>query len=172
VSSEGESRVSGLDFWDDETSVGVGLAFFLTTTPLSDFLASFFAADRGGWAKGFVLEPSPEPGMGGGLFKLLARAATALAQCWLRWKRAESVNSLFKLFELFTVLFPTLAFFSLLALSYRIEELNLVLFQRPKLIRWIESGSETGDAKGVGENLVCSSPPIPPALLSAQGVSR
>lgn len=66
------------DLEDSEESIGIGLGFFLTTTPLRDFLTSFFGADRGGRDGGFGLEAWPEPGMGGGLLRLLARAATAL----------------------------------------------------------------------------------------------
>ena len=63
------------DLLEVSSDKGANLVFFLTTTPLRDFL---LAVALGGWGGTFGFEIFPEPGIGGGLFRLLARAATAL----------------------------------------------------------------------------------------------
>ena len=55
------------------------VAFFLTRTPLSDFLASFFAGAGAGFVFGGALFPAVLVApIGGGLLAAVSRAATAL----------------------------------------------------------------------------------------------
>ena len=98
------------------------VAFFFTRTPLSDFLASFFAGAGAGFAFGGALLPAVLVApIGGGLLAAVSRAATAL--CMWNEYRISSVSSretsarvhpLPKVFELLALhLLPEALFFAL-----------------------------------------------------------
>lgn len=113
-----------------------GFDFFLTTTPFSDFLRSFFPlvgtiflglAGIGCGGGAFVAVPTV------GLLAAVSRAATALRELSIT-TAAMTANTLSEILELFPIHLLAEAFFLALFLKHGVEEEHFVFFQCAELV--------------------------------------
>lgn len=106
----------------------IGLAFFFTNTPLSDFLTSFVVRGVDSRGLGLVDVGEVDSELTGGGFAAFSLAATALRPMFDSCKsRMEVDYSLTKIIELLPVHFEPQTFFFALLFKHRLQEQDFIL---------------------------------------------
>lgn len=138
-----------------------GFDFFLTSTPFSDFLRSFFPV------AGDIVLILVAIGCGGalvtvptaGLVAAVSRAATALREFSIV-TAAMTANTLSEALELFPIHLLADAFFFALFLKHGVEEEHFVFFQSAELVTCMQMLVPVTSGNANATDLICYAPPI------------